>query len=111
MIRPRLGEVKRSLPQLYRWEGESVIKQLLATDLISPLWGKKSRLRNKERERGTGKWIQGNPPTMGAAWAFRWFLGVRVETEGGGGLYYGNGRPQLRIRAFGGGGREGTGLE
>lgn len=35
MITHCQGEVKRSLQQLQRWEGESLIKQLFATDLIS----------------------------------------------------------------------------
>lgn len=79
MIRPQQGEAKRRLQQLYRWEGGNLIKQLLATDLISPLEKKQQAQKRPEGREGQGRGIQGNPLTMGLLRSLNGSWGVGMK--------------------------------
>lgn len=57
--------------------------------------------RERESAGALGKGVQGNPPTMGLPRSLNGSWGVGDEM-GDRGLYYGNGRLKLRIRATGG---------
>lgn len=104
VIRHCQGEVKKkSLQQLWRWEGESLIKQLFATDLISPL---EKPTGSKGQEGESAEKDPGKSSHNGAAWVFKGFLGSCDEVRDGG-LYYGNARTKPRIGVLEGGHEEG----